>query len=82
MVRPIVEVAFGTISKKREKRLGWLEIREKIETIQTTARLKLAKIIRSWRSEETCCHSNSSEKPSANAYVKKTKTNKNSKGVK
>ena len=24
----------------------------------------------SWRLEETCCHSNSSEKPSANAYVK------------
>ena len=27
----------------------------------------------SWRLEETCCHSNSNERPSANADVKKSK---------
>ena len=31
----------------------------------------------SWRLEETCCHSNSSEKPSANADVEKNDNNDN-----
>ena len=41
-----------------------------------TALLRTARIMRwEWKLEETCCHSNSSEKPSANTDVK------NSKGV-
>ena len=31
----------------------------------------------SWRLEETCCHSNSSEKPSANADVKSSNNDNN-----
>ena len=41
-----------------------MEIRGQEETIQITALLRLA--------EETCCHSDSSGKPSANAGVKKS----------
>ena len=44
---------------------GW------VETIQTTALLRTARILR-WL-EETCCHPNSSEKPSANTDVKNYK---------
>ena len=48
----------------------------RVETIQITALLRTARNWEdSWRLEETCCHSNSSERPSANADVK------NSKGV-
>ena len=39
-----------------------------METIQTTAFLRSARIL--WRVLETCCHSNSSERPSANTDVK------------
>ena len=45
-----------------------LEIRGGVETIQTTALLRSARILR--RVLETCCHSKSSEKSSANAGVK------------
>ena len=54
-----------------------MEVDGRVETIQTTALLRTARILR-WvlkALEETCCHSNSSEKPSANTDVK------NSKGV-
>ena len=45
-----------------------LEIRERVETIQTTAFFRLARILRKvWRLEKTCCHSNTCEKPVANA---------------
>ena len=49
-----------------------LEIIGQVETIQTTALLK-----RVLRLEETCCHSNSNEKPSANAGVKNSQNNNN-----
>ena len=39
-----------------------------VETIQTTALLRLATTLR--RIEETCCHSNTSDRPSANAIGK------------
>ena len=70
---PIVIVAFGTITKELLKGLEDLEVGGRVETIQTTALLRTARILR--RVLETCCHSNSSEKLSANTDVK------NSKGV-
>ena len=59
----IVIGALGTVTKSLVKGLEDLEIR-RVETIQTPALLRLAKIPR--RVLETCCHSNSNEKPSAN----------------
>ena len=48
------------ISKGLEKRLGALEIgRRRIETLQTTEYLDESR-----RPEETCCHSDSSGRPS------------------
>ena len=70
---PIVIGALGTFTKGLIKRLVNLEIKGQVETIQTTALLRWARILR--RVLETCCHSNSSERPSANADVK------NSQGV-
>ena len=53
-----------------------MEVGRRVETIQTTASLRTARILRRvleiW---ETCCLSNSSEKPSANADVKTLKDN-------
>ena len=69
---PIVIGAFGTITKGLLKGLEDLEVGGRVETIQTTALLRTARIRdESWRLEETCCYSNSSEKPSANTDVKK-----------
>ena len=65
---PIVIGAFGTVTKGLLKGLEDLEVGGRVETIQTTALLKMARILR--RFLETCCNSISSEKPSANADVK------------
>ena len=70
---PIVIGALGTITKGLLKGLECLEIGGRVETIQTTALLRTARILR--RVLETCCHSNSNVKPSVNTDVK------NSKGV-
>ena len=43
---PIVVGALGTVPKNLEKRLENREIRGRIETIQTTALLQLARILR------------------------------------
>ena len=54
-----------------EQSPNWLEdlkIRGQAETIQSTALLRSARILR--RVLETCCNLNSSEKPSANAGEK------------
>ena len=68
---PNVIGAFGTLTKGLLKGLEDLEVGRRMETIQTTELLRTARILRkSWRHEETCCHSYSSEKPSANADVK------------
>ena len=69
-VIPIVVVALGTVQKGVEKRLQEIEIRGRIKTIQTTAVLKSARIVKFWRPEETCCHFDSSERPPANAREK------------
>ena len=53
------------------KGLEDLEVGGRAETIQTTTLLKTDRILRRvLENEETCCHSNSSERPSANADVK------------
>ena len=69
---PIVIGALGTVTKGLLKGLEDLEIGGRVEISQTTALLRTARIL---RRVLTCCHSNSSEKPSANTDVK------NSKGV-
>ena len=66
---PIVIGAFGTVTKGLLKGLEDLEVRGQVETMQTTALLKTARILR--RVLETCCHSISCEIPSAYADVQK-----------
>ena len=68
---PIVIGAFGTVIKGLIKGLEDLEIAGQVETIQTTALLRSARILR--RVLETCCHSDSSERLSANTDVKNKK---------
>ena len=63
-----VVCALGTITKGLVKRLKNLEKRGQVVTIQSTALIRLARILR--RVQKTCCHSNSSEKPSANTSAK------------
>ena len=65
---PIVIGAFGTVTKGLLKGLEDLEVGGRVETIKTTTLLRTARILR--RVLETCCPSNSSERPSANAYMK------------
>ena len=59
----IVIGAFGRVTKDLVQGLEDLEIRGQVETIQTTALLRSARIPR--RVLETCCHSDSSGKLSA-----------------
>ena len=68
---PIVIGVLGILTKGLVQGLADLEIRGCVETIQTTAPLRCGRILR--RALETCCHSNSNEKPSANAGVKNLK---------
>ena len=56
---PIVIGALGTITKGLLKNLEDLEVGGRLETIQTTALQRTARILR--RVLETCCHSDSSE---------------------
>ena len=68
---PIVIGALGTDIKELIKGIEDLEIRGRVKTIQTTVILRLTRILRkvleTWGD---CCHSNFSERPSANADVK------------
>ena len=69
----IVVGALETILKGLED----LEISGQKETIQTITLLRLTRILEeSWRLEETCCYSDSSEKPSANTGVKDSQKSK------
>ena len=72
---PIVIGALRTIPKALVKGLEDLEIRGEVETIQTPALLRSARILR--RVLETCYHSNSSGKPSANTGVKNSQKSNN-----
>ena len=67
----IVMGALGTIIKDLVLELADLEIRGRVETMQTPALLRSVRILRNpWRLEEACCYSVSCEKPSGNACVK------------
>ena len=68
---PIVIGALGTVTKWLSKGLEDLEVGGRVETIQTTALLRVARILR--RVPETWVDSNPSEKPSANNDVKNSK---------
>ena len=71
---PIVIGAFGTITKGLQKGLEDLEVGGRAETIQTTTLLEQPEYWEgSWRLKETCCHSNSSERTSANTDEKNSK---------
>ena len=61
---PIVIGTFGTVTKGLLKALEWGPSKRQ----HYWKRPEYCE--ESWRLEETCCHSNSSEKPSANADVK------------
>ena len=63
--------AHRTIAKGFVKKLEKLEIGGRAETLQTTALLRSARIVR--RIEETCCHSDSTKRPSANVGGKNSK---------
>ena len=67
-VIPIMISDFGTVTKVLLKGLEDLEIGGRVETIQSTTLLRTARIFR-WVLE-TCCHSNSSERPLSNTDVK------------
>ena len=67
----IVIGAFGTVTKGLLKGLEDLEVGGRVETIQTTALLRTARILRIVL--ETCWQSNSSERPSAITDVKNSK---------
>ena len=70
---PIVIVAFGTVTKGLLKGMEDLEVGWRVETIQTKVYWQRPEYGEEfWRLEETCCHSNSIERPSANADVKKS----------
>ena len=74
-VIPIVNGVLPTITKGLVERLKDLKIRGRVETIQTTAMLRSATILR--RFEVIYCYSNSSEKASAEAGVKNFQNNSN-----
>ena len=65
---PIVIGAFGTVTKGLLKGLEDLEVGGRVETMQNTAVLRTARILR--RFLEICCHSNSNKRPSALTEVK------------
>ena len=71
---PFAIGAFGTVTKGLLKGLEDLRVGGLVETIQTTALLRMARILR--RVLETCCHSDSSERPPANADMKNSKGGK------
>ena len=74
----IVIDAFGTVTKRLLKRLEEWEVGERVETILTTTLLRTARILRrGWILEETCCHSMSCEKPSADIDVKNSNGDNN-----
>ena len=68
---PILIGACGTVNKGLQKGLENLEVGGQMETIETNTFWKPPEYWEeSWRRVETCCHSNSSERPLAYADVK------------
>ena len=69
--------ALDTVIKGLIQGLGDLEIRGRVETIQTTALLVRPEYWEeSRRLEETCCHLNSSRRPSANTGMENSQRGK------
>ena len=66
-VIPVIIGAPGMVPKGLVRALEELEIGGRAGTIQSIVLLRSARIL---RLEETCCHSDSSERPSANADMK------------
>ena len=64
---PIVIGAVGRVTKRALKGLENFEVGGRMETIQTTALLRTARVLR--RVLESCCYSNIIEKPSAKTDV-------------
>ena len=73
-VAPIVIGALGTVTKGLVQGQEDLKIRGRGRLLQTTALLRLARILR--RILETCCHSDSSERPSADTGEKNSHKSK------
>ena len=67
---PFVIGAFGTVTKGLLKGLEDLKVDGRVETIQWEWPEYWEE---SWRLEETCCHSNSREKPSVYTDAKNSK---------
>ena len=65
---PFLIGTFGTVTNGLLKGMEVLEVGGRVETIQTTVLLRTTRILR--RVLETCCHSGSCERTSAQAYVK------------
>ena len=77
MKTTVVPIVIGVLSADvKELVQGQEDLEEegRVDTIQTTALLRSARILR--RVQETCCHLNSREKTSANASVKYSKWSK------
>ena len=70
-VIPIVIGALGTVTKGLVQGLEDLEIRRRVETIQTTALSRLARILSSGDLRRLAVTQDPGRKPSANAGVKK-----------
>ena len=71
---PVVNGAFGTITKGLLNGFEDLEVGGQVETIQNDSITENGqKTEESWTLEETCNHSNSSKKPSDNTDVRNSK---------
>ena len=66
-VIPVVVGTLGTVLKGLKRGMEEIEIRWKIKTIRTTALMTTARILESWRHEETYYYSDSNKRPSDNA---------------
>ena len=67
----IIVNGFLSVHKRLERGFEQLEIRGRIETLQTTVLLKSDRLSEeSMRPEDTCCHLDSSERPLANIGMK------------
>ena len=68
----IIIGALGTVTKGWVKGLEDLEIRKRVDSIQTTALLRSSRIRKEcWGLEEICCHLDSSEKTSTDNQMSK-----------
>ena len=75
VIRVVIGV-LATVTKGLGQRLEDSEIRRRVETIQTTATDRAEYWEEFWKLEETCCHSDSRGRPSANTCVKNSQMSK------